>query len=182
MSARVWVVLSTMVVAAMLLFACGGSDHATSSTTTAPVDVHVTAANFPNIHDLRPVGDHFVGNVLGNVDDSLAVARAGHGRYPVGTLIQLIPFEAMVKHAKGYDAATNDWEFFSLGVSASGTTISSRGTNKVVNRFGGNCASCHAAARAEFDFVCGKDHGCAPLPIGDDLIKALQKADPRPQS
>jgi hypothetical protein len=24
------------------------------------------------------------------------------------------------------------------------------------------------------------DHGCAPLPIGDDIITAVQEADPRP--
>jgi hypothetical protein len=183
MAGRAWIVVSTSIVAALLLLACGGgSNHAETTTTTAPpVDVQVTAADFHNIHTLTPVGDHFVGNLLGHLDASLAVTRAGHGRYPVGTIIQLIPFEAMVKHAKGYDPSTNDWEFFSLNVSPTGTTINSRGSKHVVNRFGGNCASCHQAARAEFDFVCGKSHGCAPLPIGDDLIKALQTADPRPR-
>ena len=39
------------------------------------------------------------------------------GVYPVGTVIQLVPQEAMVKRAAGFDPATNDWEFFSLDVS-----------------------------------------------------------------
>ena len=29
--------------------------------------------------------------------------------------------------------------------------------------------------------VCENDHGCAPLPIGDDLIHGIQEADPRPR-
>jgi hypothetical protein len=30
-------------------------------------------------------------------------------------------------------------------------------------------------------FVCEDDHGCAPLPVGDDVITAIQNADPRPR-
>jgi hypothetical protein len=52
----------------------------------------------------------------------------------------------------------------------------------VVNRFSGtSCAGCHSAAEPQFDFVCENDHGCAPLPVGDDVITAIQKADPRPR-
>jgi hypothetical protein len=31
-----------------------------------------------------------------------------------------------------------------------------------------------------FDLVCGTTHGCAPLPIGPDVIALLQRSDPRP--
>ncbi len=86
-----------------------------------------------------------------------------------------------MKRAKGFSPATNDWEFFSLDISASGTKILSRGGAKVVNRFGGSCASCHSAAQPQFDFVCGTTHGCAPLPIGPAVIAALQNSDPRPK-
>ena len=86
----------------------------------------------------------------------------------------------MVKRRKGWNPATKDWEFFFLDVDAKGTTIVTRGADEVVNRFGGNCASCHEAARPEFDMVCENDHGCEPLPIGHDVIEAIQKADPRP--
>jgi hypothetical protein len=49
-----------------------------------------------------------------------------------------------------------------------------------VNRFGGNCFSCHAKADAKWDLVCEQTHGCDPLPIGHDVITAIQNADPRP--
>jgi hypothetical protein len=98
----------------------------------------------------------------------------------VGTIIQLVPQEAMVKRRAGWNPATQDWEFFSLDVGAAGTTIVTRGADDVVNRFGGNCASCHAAVDPKFDFVCENDHGCAPLPIGHDVIASIQEADPRP--
>jgi hypothetical protein len=94
-------------------------------------------------------------------------------------VLQLVPQEAMVKHRQGFNPTTNDWEFFFLDVSAGGTKIVTRGVEEVVNRFGGNCMACHSAADDKFDFVCEDDHGCAPLPIGDDIIRAVQNADPR---
>jgi hypothetical protein len=181
---QIWVVCSTALVAVLLFVACGGSGRSSAAkptTSTVPEDVVVQASSFHNINTLTRVGDHFVGNLLGHLGATLAVARAGTGRYPVGTIIQLVPFEAMVKRRAGFNAATHDWEFFSLDVSAQGTKILTHGTINVVNRFGGNCASCHEAAQSQFDLVCGKNHGCAPLPIGDSIIAALQHSDPRPR-
>ena len=43
--------------------------------------------------------------------------------YPVGTILQLIPFEAMVKHPREKFPKTNGWEFFFLDVSKEGTKI-----------------------------------------------------------
>jgi hypothetical protein len=86
----------------------------------------------------------------------------------------------MVKRHKGFNPATRDWEFFFLDVSAEGTKIVTRGAAEVVNRFGGSCASCHAAADERFDMVCEEDHGCEPLPVGDEIFDALVAADPRP--
>jgi hypothetical protein len=71
----------------------------------------------------------------------------------------------MVKRDKGFNAATHDWEFFELDVSKDGTQIRKRGTVDVVNRFGGNCFSCHVPAAAQWDLVCETGHGCAPLPV-----------------
>jgi hypothetical protein len=95
-------------------------------------------------------------------------------------VLQLVPQEAMVKHRPGWNSATHDWEFFSVDVSKAGTKILTRGVQNVVNRFGGNCAACHEAAQSKFDFVCEHDHGCAPLPISDAVIRVIQRADPRP--
>jgi hypothetical protein len=182
---------SPLLIAAVLV-ACGssGSTHASApatsspraSATTAPAaDVQVTAASFHNINGLTHVRGFFVGNLLGNLAGSLAVARSPNGgEYPVGTILQLVPFEAMVKHRKGFSPATKDWEFFSLDVSKSGTRILARGGAQVVNRFGGSCSGCHSGAKPQFDFVCEHNHGCAPLPVGDNVIAALQKGDPRP--
>jgi hypothetical protein len=97
--------------------------------------------------------------------------------YPVGTFLQLLPGEAMVKHPRAKFPATNGWEFFALDLSEQGTKIKSRG-DKVVNFQGVLCMSCHQPA-AKFDFVCEKGHGCAPVPLDDQKIAELQAADPR---
>jgi hypothetical protein len=86
----------------------------------------------------------------------------------------------MVKRHAGYSPSTADWEFFSLKVSPQGTKIVTSGA-VVKNFFGGDCASCHRGAEKQFDFVCGKDHGCAPLGVTDALIASVQKNDPRPK-
>jgi mono/diheme cytochrome c family protein len=175
-----------------IAFGCGGTasrsvtaTRATTPTTAAATttrvpDVHVTAASFRNLKTMTPIRGFFVANLLGNLRATLAVARSLNGGvYPTGTLLQLLPTEAMVKHRPGWNPATDDWEFFALRVSASGTEILTHGVQNVVNRFGGNCAACHSAAKAKFDFVCEHDHGCAPLPVSDAIIKAIQLADPR---
>jgi hypothetical protein len=153
---------------------------ATRSPPTTVADVRVTAASFRPLRDMTHVRNFFVANLVGNLAGSLAIAHSPTGgTYPVGTVIQLIPTEAMVKHRPGYNTATDDWEFFSLAVSPAGTKILHRGTQNVVNAFGGNCAACHSAAQSNFDFICEHDHGCAPLPVGDNVIRAVQRDDPR---
>jgi mono/diheme cytochrome c family protein len=187
-----WVWGSALALASVLFVACGaGSSRgssaqpsslsSTSPTTAVAEDAKLSAADFRNVNTMTRVGDHFVANVRGHLAQALAVAHSAKGgRYPVGTILQLVPQEAMVKRAPGYNPSTNDWEFFSLDVSASGTRILSRGGAAVLNRFGGSCASCHSAAASRFDLVCGTTHGCAPLPVGPDVFASLQRADPRP--
>lgn len=98
--------------------------------------------------------------------------------YPVGTILQLVPFEAMVKHPREMFPKTNGWEFFALDVSAAGTKIRDRGSNVVNLLQGVTCLSCHEPA-SRFDFVCEKRHGCAPIPLDDEKIREVQAADPR---
>jgi hypothetical protein len=174
------------VVALVVLAACGGSDTADvgrATSTRAPVeDVEMQATDFPNINTMTKVDSYFVTNLLGHEDEALAVARSPKGgKFPVGTLLQLVPQEAMVKRRPGWNAATHDWEFFFLETSPTGTKIVTRGADEVVNRFGGNCASCHLAADPKWDLVCKDDHGCEPLPVGNDVIAQIQAADPRPR-
>lgn len=187
--ARVLVVVSTAALAAVLFVACGGSSGSGSAartttssppTTTATLpDVAPTPADFVNVNTMARVGDHFIGSLNGHLAAALAVARKPKGAvYPVGTVIQLIPTEVMVKRHEGYSPSTGDWEFFSLDVSSTATKIKSSGA-KVKNFFGSDCASCHVAARKNFDFVCENGHGCAPLGLPDSLIATIQKGDPR---
>jgi hypothetical protein len=174
-----------------VIVGCGGSsgddDDAAepdATTTTEPEeDVVVQASDFVNLADMTPVRGYFINNLRGDTDEAVAVAEdPDGGTYPVGTVIQLIPTEAMVKHTEGFSPETNDWEFFTLDATPAGTTILSQGGAEVLNRFtGSSCADCHAAAEPQFDFVCENTHGCAPLPVGDDIISAIQQGDPRPR-
>lgn len=165
--------------------ACGGGPgdgRATRPAARRARDLDMQATDFRNILTMTKVRGFYIDNRLGRLADALRVADSPNGgRYPVGTIIQLVPTEAMVKRRPGFDPATHDWEFFSLRVSAQGTTILRRGTTGVVNQFGGECFSCHSAAQPQYDMVCEHTHGCAPLPIGDDVIRKVQLADPRPR-
>lgn len=174
-----------LVVTAVVFAACStsGSDRTSATTvTTKPQDLDMRDQDFPALADMTKVGNFFVANKLGHLQQALAVARSPKGgAFPVGTLVQLVPQEAMVKRRPGFSPRTHDWEFFFLDTSSTGTKIVRRGTMDVMNRFGGNCASCHLAAKPQFDLICQHTHGCAPLPVGDDVIAAVQQADPRPR-
>jgi hypothetical protein len=175
-----------------LVVACsggGGGGRDTSAgdeatTTTEPEDLAMEAGDFVPLRDMTAVRGFFMANPLGHLDEAIAVAENPEGgEYPVGTIIQLVPSEAMVKRAEGFSPDANDWEFFSLGVSENGTEILDRGGDAgVINAFGLSCLDCHNLARPEFDFVCEDTHGCDPLPIGDDVIQAVQESDPRPSA
>lgn len=153
-----------------------------SNSQDAQKQLDVTEALFECLTEMTrsSTGAFFVDNVLGNIDETVAVANsATGGEYPPGSLVSLIPTEVMIKHEAGWNAETNDWEFFELNVSEAGSEIAVRGTTEVVNRFGGNCFGCHMLARPEWDLICGTDHGCAPLPIDRETIANIQNTDPR---
>ncbi len=141
--------------------------------------VVVTEADFKCIRDLTPVRGFFVGNLLGDAEGTLKVANAGAGVYPPGSVVQLVPTEAMVKHEAGWNAATSDWEYFELLVAPGSTRINVRGGAEVVNRFGGSCHTCHAAAAPTRDLICEQGHGCAPIPITPVMARAIQNTDAR---
>ena len=152
-----------------------------TTTTAADLDFVAQADDFKALKAMHHVRGFFVDNGIGNLKGTLAVANAGHGTYPVGSIIQLVPQEAMVKRRAGFDPKSNDWEFFELDTTKEGTKIHQRGGAEIVNRFGsGSCSSCHSAADAQYDFVCEETHGCEPLPFGRDVINGIQAADPRP--
>jgi hypothetical protein len=98
--------------------------------------------------------------------------------YPTGTILQLIPTEAMVKHDRASFPNSNGWEFFALQVSADGTKILDRGDKVLNTSLKKPCLECHVPA-VKYDFVCEKGHGCATIPVTDQQIAAMQAADPR---
>jgi hypothetical protein len=147
---------------------------------SAAPPVKVDAESFRCIRLMTPVRHFYVDNLLGPVDATLAAANAKSGAiYPPGSVVQLVPTEAMVKREKGFNPATGDWEFFDLDVSPSATRIRARGFAEVNNRFAGNCFACHAPAREPWDFICESGHGCDPIPIDHTMTGALQRSDPR---
>ncbi len=129
---------------------------------------------------MTQVRQFYVDNIAGDLQGTIAAANMTDGAaYPPGSVVQLVPGEAMVKLARGASPATHDWEYFELDVSKDGTTIRRRGFADVVNGFGGNCFGCHVAARPEFDSICETGHGCAPIPVTRAMSGALQRTDPR---
>ena len=181
-----WLSISALSLATFVAIGGCASDSSKATTPTKrkpPEDFVMKASDFANLHDMTPVRGFFVDNKLGHLEEAVAMAKANRGgSYPVGTILQLVPQEAMIKRHRGYNAKTSDWEFFFLTTDTTGTQIVTRGADEVVNRFGGNCASCHSLAKGKFDMVCEKNHGCEPLPIGDDVIHGIQEADPRPRA
>jgi hypothetical protein len=151
----------------------------TKSTVTAAI-VNIDEESFSCIRDMTPVRHFYVDNLLGDIQSTLAVANAPEGAiYPAGSVVQLVPTEVMVKRESGTFPATGDWEFFELEVNEEGSKIAKRGFVDVVNRFDGNCFTCHAPAREKWDFICESGHGCDSIPIDHNMTGALQRSDPR---
>jgi hypothetical protein len=145
----------------------------------APASFPINDSSFKCITEMTHVRHFYVDNLAGNLAGTVKVAQAGTGNYPVGSVLELVPNEVMVKREKGFNAVTHDWEFFDLNISPTASTIRVRGFQDVNNRFGGNCFTCHVKARQEFDLVCDNSHGCDPVPFTRAMSGALQRTDPR---
>ena len=144
-------------------------------------DLVITAKSFGCVLDLPKVRNTRIQNPdPEKLRQALRIFRDSmpNQEYPTGTILQLIPTEAMVKHDRAAFPNTNGWEFFALKVSADGTTIQDRGDKVLNTSLKKPCLSCHSPA-AKFDFVCEKKHGCAPIPVTDQQIAGMQSADPR---
>ncbi|USD35856.1 MULTISPECIES: hypothetical protein [Ferrimonas] len=153
---------------------------ACSPFTQAGDKFEVKAEDFKCMLDMTPVRGFYVDNLDPHqLAQTVAIAEQESGRYPPGSVVQLVPLEVMVKQPVGSNPATNDWEFFELDVSADGTVIRNRGVEEVVNRFGGNCLECHQKARPEYDLICEQSHGCDPIPLTPQMTTLLQNTDPR---
>lgn len=151
-----------------------------STATLLADDVVVTEKSFGCILDLPKVRNTRIQNPdPEKLKEAIRIFRDSvpNQEYPTGTILQLVPFEAMVKHPREAFPNSNGWEFF-LKLSEHGTEIQDRG-DKVVNAtLKRPCLSCHEPA-TKFDFVCEKGHGCAPIPLTDQQIAGIQASDPR---
>ncbi|MCJ8303714.1 hypothetical protein [Shewanella sp.] len=166
----------------MILFITLISSTASYAATAEAASAVITIdeESFSCIREMTPVRHFYVDNLLGDIEGTLAAANSPEGAvYPIGSVVQLVPTEVMVKREPGTFMATGDWEFFELEVNESGSTIAKRGFVDVVNRFGGNCFACHAPAKEKWDFICESGHGCEPIPINHKMTGALQRSDPR---
>ena len=102
--------------------------------------------------------------------------------YPVGTVLQVLPLEAMIKRRPGYNPDGDNWEFVRLKVdpTTAKTTIIADGKGEVANPLG-SCQACHARLAPKFDLVCGFVIGANGLGLTDEQLAAIQAADPRCQ-
>jgi len=168
-------ILVTLLAMMLLLIATGADAVDESAKSKFTVDDH----SFKCISAMTPARHFYVDNLLGNLEGTLAVAKSGVGDYPEGSVVQLVPTEIMVKHEKGFNAETRDWEFFLIKADKDGSKILSRGFAEVNNQFGMNCFACHIHAKPQYDFICEQGHGCDPIPLTRPMLAALQRTDPR---
>ena len=119
-------ILNTASIAAMcavaFLLSVGQGD--TADPTVSP-DVEIQGKSFRCIRKMTPVRHFYVDNLRGELGATLAAANPPTGAvYPPGSVIQLVPTEAMVKRRKGFNTATRDW---AIAGGASGVTMARAG-------------------------------------------------------
>jgi hypothetical protein len=183
--------LAPLVVAGLLVTPAGTGEKRSART------FQIQPEDLDCILGWRQIRNFRITNVLGKakLKRAIKVAERQRGRYPVGTIIQLIPFEVMVKHRRKFSPETGGWEFLTLqgfrrfqlelDPETGDPIIDTQGTTEVTNFFGGNCFGCHSKADKTFDLVCERDHGCdslGPLLSGftaEDFINLALAGDPR---
>ena len=82
------------VCAGIAVLLVGPAMAAPPATTAA---VAISDASFKCITDMTHVRHVYVDNLAGNLAGTVKVAQAATGDYPVGSVLQLVPTEVMVK-------------------------------------------------------------------------------------
>ncbi|MFT6395997.1 MAG: hypothetical protein ACJAYU_000739 [Bradymonadia bacterium] len=138
----------------------------------------VSDDDFSCLTEWEGVRGFYMTNLLGNTAEAIRIAEEGFVESaPVGTVVQLIPQEAMVKLPAGTSPATNDWEYFILQNNPGGSAITERGFEDISN-VAGTCNGCHVGA-AERDFICEDTLLCAAAALPRALVDSLVENDPR---
>jgi hypothetical protein len=69
--------------------------------------VEVNDDSFKCLTEMSPVRGFFVDNLLGDLQSTLDAAETVNGAvYPVGSVVQLVPTEVMVKRERGKEVTT----------------------------------------------------------------------------
>src|SRR5262245_24217038 len=98
--------VSAIACVAVLVLSAGGGSAADAK---ADGELAIDAKSFRCVTKMTPVRHFYVDNLLGHLDETVAAASSPTGAvYPPGSLIQLVPGEAMVKREKGFNPATKD--------------------------------------------------------------------------
>jgi hypothetical protein len=99
--------------------------------------------------------------------------------YPLGTILQIFPAEAMVKRHRRYNPEGNGWEFVKLSITPDGQTqVVATGRAEVANALG-SCQGCHARLASAHDLVCEFVVGTSGLGLTPEQVARIQAADPR---
>ena len=172
--------LALLAASAMLACAPPVRQTWTNAYQSSEEDAFLTDDDFVCLSDSRfeKVGPLRIATARGHQAEAVALAKSrALGTYPVGTILSLLPHEAMVKRARGFSPATSDWEFLQLHLETGKTIITARGTTEMKN-LGGTCIGCHVPAK-DFDYVCATNEKCPKLPffINTDINPASD--DPR---
>jgi hypothetical protein len=105
--------------------------------------------------------------------------KVGKG-YPVGTILQLFPFEAMAKRGGKFNREGGGWEYFQLNITPDGQTeILKRGTAEVTGLTGTSCQNCHLNLAADHDSICEFVIGVEGLGLTEEIVAAFQASDAR---
>jgi hypothetical protein len=138
---------------------------------------------------VKPAGKNFFIFNRSKKKRAKAVAMTESGDvsqgYPVGTILQLFPFEAMVKRKRGFNPDGNDWEFYQLKTEQKPngkykTVVLARGKGEVANG-AGSCQGCHTGLAQTHDLVCEFVIGAEGLGLTPEAIANAQAHDPRCQ-
>lgn len=134
--------------------------------------------DFRCVSEMSAVRGFFVDNYLGDVEGTLAAAEDPGARpFPPGSIVQLIPLEAMVRLPDGTSPETGDWEYVMLDTLSGQSEITSRGFGEVEN-LAGSCNSCHAGASSR-NFICEQSGLCEAAALPRSIVDRLVEEDAR---
>src|SRR5258708_26177978 len=87
----------------------------------SPAAFPISDKSFKCITQMTHVRHFYVDNLAGNLSGTVKVAQAATGKYPAGSVLQLVPNEVMVRREQGFNATTHDWGASDLTIDEDGS-------------------------------------------------------------